>query len=196
MTLSLIWPMSLFALAASISPGPVNLLCLSSGLHQPLARGLLLVTGATLGFVVLFLAIGLGLHGVLQEQPGLMQWLHWAGVGFLLYMSIKLATASSNLPASDARVAPGLLTGALMQWLNPKAWLASASGIAVYTDGSLAQTGLFALLYLPICWCSLMCWLWLGSGLRRHISSARWLTVLNRLMALMLAASGLYLLRY
>lgn len=36
MSLSMFLPMSAFALAASISPGPVNLVCLSSGTRYPL----------------------------------------------------------------------------------------------------------------------------------------------------------------
>jgi len=62
MTITLILPMTAFALAASISPGPVNLVCLSSGTRYPLSKGLMFVTGATLGFIVLFVAIGLGVY--------------------------------------------------------------------------------------------------------------------------------------
>ncbi|MDP1136747.1 LysE family translocator, partial [Klebsiella pneumoniae] len=62
MTLTLILPMTAFALAASISPGPVNLVCLSSGTRYPISRGLIFVTGATLGFIALFMTIGLGLY--------------------------------------------------------------------------------------------------------------------------------------
>lgn len=51
---SIIFPMSAFGLAASISPGPVNLVCLSSGIPYGLATTLVFVTGATLGFVPLF----------------------------------------------------------------------------------------------------------------------------------------------
>ncbi|MDP5291268.1 LysE family translocator [Oceanimonas sp. CHS3-5] len=196
MTFSLFLPMAMFALAASISPGPVNLVCLGSGLHHPPLRGLRFVTGASIGFVLLFMAIGLGLYGLLQARPGLLHTLHWAGIGFLLYMSVRLATASGELPVPGSDRAPGLLAGALMQWLNPKAWLASASGIAAYTNGGMEQIGWFALIYLPICWCSLACWVWLGNGLRRHLNNDRWLAWLNRLLALLLAASCLYLLRY
>ncbi|GAA78582.1 hypothetical protein [Pseudoalteromonas sp. BSi20495] len=49
MTLSLIMSMSLFALAASLSPGPVNLVSLSSARYG-LRTGLMFITGATLGF--------------------------------------------------------------------------------------------------------------------------------------------------
>jgi len=65
MTLSLILPMAAFALAASISPGPVNLMCLSSGTRYPLSWGLIFVTGAPLGIIALFVTIGLGLYSVL-----------------------------------------------------------------------------------------------------------------------------------
>lgn len=71
MTITLILPMTAFALAASISPGPVNLVCLSSGTRYPLSKGLMFVTGATLGFIVLFVAIGLGLYSILTAVPGL-----------------------------------------------------------------------------------------------------------------------------
>ncbi|MDB2449047.1 LysE family transporter, partial [bacterium] len=83
----LLWPMAAFSLAASISPGPVNLVGLSSGSRYPLPVGLIFVTGATLGFIVLFLAIGLGLHAVLSDWPLLMAALRWGGIAFLLYLA-------------------------------------------------------------------------------------------------------------
>ncbi|SJN12048.1 Transporter, LysE family [Halomonas citrativorans] len=69
MCISLLLPMSAFALAASISPGPVNLICLSSGTHYPIVKGLIFVTGATLGFIALFLGIGAGLYALLTTVP-------------------------------------------------------------------------------------------------------------------------------
>ncbi|MCF6143373.1 MULTISPECIES: hypothetical protein [Pseudoalteromonas] len=62
MTFSVIISMALFALAASITPGPVNLLSLSCSARFGARSGLLFVTGATLGFIVLFLFIGFSEH--------------------------------------------------------------------------------------------------------------------------------------
>ena len=45
MSTSLLLPMSAFALAASISPGPVNIVCLSSGTHYPIGKGLTFDSG-------------------------------------------------------------------------------------------------------------------------------------------------------
>lgn len=193
MNLSLILPMAAFALAASISPGPVNLVCLSSGTRYPLKRGLIFVTGATLGFIVLFLAIGMGLYSLMAMVPMLESVLRWAGVAFLLYLSVRLASDNGHLPDDD-RKAPGFGTGALMQWLNPKAWLASASGIGAYTSANeLDQVLLFAGLYLPICWLSLAGWVFAGAFLRQHVQRPTVLVTINRTLAGLLAASCLYL---
>lgn len=194
MNLSLILPMSAFALAASISPGPVNLVCLSSGTRYPASQGLVFVTGATLGFVALFMAIGLGLYSLLIMLPVVEVLLRWGGIAFLLYLSIKLAMDSGRLPEKGSDKAPGFGTGALMQWLNPKAWLASASGIGAYTSANdLQQITLFALLYLPICWLSLACWVYAGAFLRRFVQQPVVLVTINRALALLLAVSCLYL---
>ncbi len=183
MSLSLILPMSVFALAASISPGPVNLVCLSSGTRYPVSRGL-----------ILFVAVGLGLYSLLTMVPMLETLLRWGGVAFLLYLSIKLAMDSGQLPEKGVDKAPGFGTGAIMQWLNPKAWLASASGIGAYTSANdLNQILLFASLYLPICWLSLACWVYAGAFLRRYVQRPAVLVTINRTLALLLAISCLYL---
>jgi threonine/homoserine/homoserine lactone efflux protein len=195
MTISLILPMTAFALAASISPGPVNLVCLSSGTRYPLAKGLIFVTGATLGFIALFVTIGLGLYSVLTVVPGFNATLRWAGVVFLLYLSVQLFRDDGHLPEGKTHNAPGFMSGAIMQWLNPKAWLASASGIGAYTSGNdLQQVIIFAALYLPICWLSLGCWVYAGASLRRYIHRPRVLVTINRTLALLLAVSCAYLL--
>jgi threonine/homoserine/homoserine lactone efflux protein len=82
-----------------------------------------------------------------------------------------------------------------MQWLNPKAWLASASGIGAYTSGNdINEIIMFAALYLPICWLSLSCWVYVGVFLRRYVQRPLVLVIFNRTLALSLATSCLYLL--
>lgn len=196
MSLSLVLPMSAFALVASISPGPVNLLCLSCGTRYPLARGLIFVSGATLGFVALFLAIGHGLNSLLQHWPWFRQGLSWAGAAFLLWLSYQLARAPGRIaPEDNAGRAPGFLTGVLMQWLNPKAWLASGAGIGAYTHGGeTSLLWLFAGLYLPICWLSLSSWVCAGALLRRQALHPLALRRLNRMLAALLAGSCVFVL--
>jgi threonine/homoserine/homoserine lactone efflux protein len=187
--------MSAFALAASISPGPVNIVCLSSGTNHPIRQGLVFVTGATLGFIALFLGIGAGLYSLLQVVPLLEDILRWAGILFLLYLSYQLLQHDGRLHEQGAEKAPGFMSGAMMQWLNPKAWLASAAGIGAYTSGDAPyQLWLFAGLYLPICWLSLASWVYAGAFLKRYVHRPSILLTVNRLLAACLAASAIYLL--
>lgn len=189
MSLSILLSMSAFALAASISPGPVNLVGLSSGSRYPLIRGLIFVSGATLGFLVLFVAVGLGLNQLFELWPALFTVLRWAGIGFLLYLSFLLARSDGEL-SSDHIKAPGFWTGALMQWLNPKAWLASAAGISTYApNGELQILIIFTALYAVICWLSLSSWVVAGAFFREAIHQPKYLKRFNQLLALLLFLS-------
>lgn len=195
MTLSLIASMSLFALAASLSPGPVNLLSLSSSARYGIKTGLVFVTGATLGFIVLFLLIGFGLHYVIVQLSWITQVLQWLGIAFLLYLSYQLFTDNGELNSDKNNNAPTFMTGAIMQWLNPKAWLASLSGIAAYIPNAEAtQVMIFASLYLPICWLSLGVWVWIGTILGQYFQSPAKMRLLNKTLAILLAGSCLLIL--
>lgn len=195
MSLSLALPMSAFALAASISPGPVNMVCFGSGTRHGVQATLGFVTGATIGFIVLFVAVGLGLSAVLTQLPILTTLLRWGGVGFLLYLSWQLVRDEGALTEREQSNPPGFTAGALMQWLNPKAWLASASGIGAYTNGSnLSELALFATLYAPICWASLSCWVYAGAFLRGQVVRPSVLRTVNRGLAALLAGSCVFLL--
>ncbi len=190
MLVSTIISMGVFALVASVSPGPVNLVGVSSGARYGLAVGLKFITGATLGFIALFLLIGFGLQQLLLLLPDAMMYLKWAGVGFLLYVSYQLFRDSGELSDQQASAVPTPWLGAAMQWLNPKAWLASVSGIAAYTNPSEpVGLWLFAGLYLVICWGSLASWVLLGVWMREKLNSPRRIRILNRVLALGLLIS-------
>lgn len=187
--------MAAFALASSITPGPVNLVALNCGARHGFAASLRHVTGATAGFTLLLLLIGLGLHQVLQRAPLLMAGIQWGGVAFLLYMAWRLARDDGQLGTQRPVAKPSLWTGALMQWLNPKAWLASVAGMGLFAaDGELTRVWLFTALYFVICYVSLAAWGLAGSLLNRHLQHPARVRLLNRTMALLLAASALYLL--
>ncbi|KIU48145.1 lysine transporter LysE [Pseudomonas putida] len=194
--MSLSLSMAAFALAASISPGPVNIVALGAGARQGLRPAMRHVTGATLGFILLLVLIGLGLHEVLRHWPGLAVALHWAGVLFLLYMAWKLARDDGALGEGRDTHAPSLLRGAAMQWLNPKAWLACVAGIGAFVgQGETALLGQFSLIYLVICYLSLGCWALAGSLIRSYLDNPRRLRLFNRSLAALLVLSALYLMQ-
>ena len=194
-SLSVLLSMAAFALAASISPGPVNLVALSAGAQHGFKASLRHVTGATVGFCVLLLLTGLGLHEVLRHWPGLARFIQWAGVAFLLFMAYRLAMDDGNVRNADDGKGPSFVYGAAMQWLNPKAWLAAVAGMGIYAaDGDGAQVWRFTAIYFVICYASIASWAYAGTFLRHYLSDAARVRLFNRAMALLLGASALYLL--
>ncbi|KAB5625354.1 LysE family translocator [Pseudomonas putida] len=191
--MSLSLSMAAFALAASISPGPVNIVALGSGARHGLRASLGHAAGASLGFCLLLVLIGLGLHEVLLRWPVIGRLLHWGGVLFLLYMAWKLSSDNGQLNASHQTRAPSFWHGAVMQWLNPKAWLASVAGIGAYTGGDQQLLWLFTWLYAPICFVSVASWAWAGSVISQYLGNPRHMRLFNRGLAVLLVASAVYL---
>jgi threonine/homoserine/homoserine lactone efflux protein len=193
--MNLMISMAAFALAASISPGPVNVVALSCGAQFGLMPTLRHVLGATVGFVVLLMFTGFGLHEVLQRYPLLTALIRWAGVAFLLYLAFKLAMDDGKLDLNKPARQPSFLHGAAMQWLNPKAWLAAVAGMGAFVaDGEARLIGLFGLIYFIVCYLSVACWAYAGAFLGPYLRSARRIRVFNRSMAALLAGCAVSLL--
>lgn len=187
--------MAAFALASSISPGPVNVVALSAGAQHGFNASMRHVTGATVGFTLLLLLIGLGLRELLAYFPNLIDIVKWAGIGFLLYMAYKLAVDDGKLGADKPTRGPSFAYGAAMQWLNPKAWLASLAGMGAYAaDGDGRLVWQFTVVYFVVCYLSIASWAYAGTFLRRYLQEPKRVRLFNRAMATLLAASAMYLL--
>lgn len=193
--MSLLLSMAAFALASSISPGPVNIVALSAGAQFGLRPAMRHVSGATIGFTVLLLLIGLGLNELLERWPWLTESIKLAGVAFLLYMAFRLATDDGAFDADKPARPPTMLHGAAMQWLNPKAWLASVAGMGLFAAaGDVVSVGRFAAIYFVICYASLACWACAGTFMQHYLQEPARLRLFNRLMAVLLAGCAFYLL--
>jgi len=186
-----------FALAASISPGPVNVVALSSGVSHGLRATLRHVAGATLGFVLLLVLAGLGLAELLRGWPAAAALIRWAGVAFLLWMGWTLwrseGGSGGGIANAEPSPAPSVLQGAAMQWLNPKAWVAALAGVGAYAGDDPARLWVFAGIYFVICFLSVACWAWAGARLRHLLADGRRMRLFNRAMAALLAASAVHI---
>ncbi|MFZ6757557.1 LysE family translocator [Undibacterium sp. Ji50W] len=186
--------MAAFALAASISPGPVNIVALRSGTQYGFRASLAHVSGATIGFTVLLLLTGLGLHELLNVIPALTQVIQWAGVAFLLFLAYKLAVDDGQLQVDEQSKGPSAWYGALMQWLNPKAWLASIAGMGAYAaNGDISMVWHFTIIYFFICYASIAAWAYAGTALRQLFRRPALMRAFNRSLAVMLLISAVYL---
>jgi len=194
MDTSILLSMASFALAASISPGPVNVIALASGIQHGFRRSFAYVSGATVGFTALLVVIGYGLNDAVGRLPALLPVVKWAGIAFLLYMAFKLAFDRGDIDAGRREGAPSFHQGALLQWLNPKAWLASIAGMGAFAaSGAPERVWVFAGLYFAICYGSIASWVAAGTLLRERMGNPAGIRLLNRTLALLLVLSAGYL---
>jgi len=190
-SLSLLGPLALFALVASITPGPNNVMLAASGLNFGVRRSVPHMLGVSVGFSLMLVLVGLGLGAAFQRLPVLYDVLKYAGALYLLYLAWKIATAGP-LENGTTRGRPfTFLQAALFQWVNPKAWVMAVGVIATYTP----QHGFFGNLLIAalVCWAvnlpSIGVWVMFGSVLRRWLHRPAAIRGFNVTMALLLVAS-------
>ncbi|WP_230656354.1 LysE family translocator [Psychrobacter sp. I-STPA10] len=169
---------SLFALITSISPGPVNVIILALASQGKYGLAWRFVAGATLGFCLLLLLIGLGAKQLFAEYAWLTLAMQWLGTVFLLWLAWVFWHSSSDA-VSDTDKADfdthgkrkrplGFIAGNLVQWLNPKAWMVAVVVVGLYGADSLQHLYGLTAIYAVLCFASLGCWVGLGWFIRRH----------------------------
>ena len=99
MTNELFLALTAFAFVSSITPGPNNLMLMTSGANFGFMRTLPHAAGVTLGIVPMVLLIGLGAERVFTAFPLAHVILQALCTAYLLYLAWKIATA---VPASDS----------------------------------------------------------------------------------------------
>lgn len=192
--MSLLIAMCIFSLTMSISPGPVNMVIVSSGANHGFGRTIPFVSGATIGFTLLLIFVSFGLMQFIEAYPLLLTYLELAGSAFIIYIGYKIATASPEI-LLEKQSAPSFGQGFLLQWLNPKAWIACASGAAMFSDPSTqAPLITFIVIYFLICYASLAAWAVLGDRVSLVLNSPLRIRVFNAMMGGLLIASALYVL--
>ncbi|MFT5758631.1 MAG: threonine/homoserine/homoserine lactone efflux protein [Alteromonadaceae bacterium] len=194
--MSLIFAMCLFSFSMSISPGPVNVLTLSTGVNYGFKKTMPFVSGATFGFTLLLLVVGLGLRFVAELSEIFLSVLTYIGAMFIAYMGIKLASSvTTSIPLSNEKQdIPAFSDGFLLQWLNPKAWIACISGVSAFNLAySLPLLSLFICLYFLVCYISIASWALLGDKINALLNTPSHFKLFNVTMGGSLIIVACYL---
>lgn len=184
--------LTLFAVVMSVTPGPNNVMLLTSGLNFGVRRTVPHMVGITAGVTVMVAAVGFGLSGVFHAVPWLLTVLKWVGAAYMLWLAWQIANAAPvDAVGPTVQVRPmSALSAAAFQWVNPKAWVMAVTAIATYgAVGSLwtvlVVAGVFGLVSIP----SVSVWAVFGAALRRVLSDPRHVRWFNRAMAALLVLS-------
>jgi threonine/homoserine/homoserine lactone efflux protein len=184
--------MAMFAFASSITPGPNNMMLLSSGVNYGFKRTIPHMLGISSGHLVMLLATGAGLGQVFQAFPVGYQIMKVVGFCYLLYLAWAIARSQSPLKRGETKSQPlGFIGAALFQWVNPKALLMAITYFSNYMPADASQTfivmtcAMFTLINLPC----IALWVLLGTRLERLLGDPQRRKVFNWTMALLLVLS-------
>src|SRR4030095_4920473 len=116
------------------TPGPNNLMLMTSGLNFGFRRGMPHLWGVTLGFTALGGTVGLGLGAIFARWPVLYTVLKYGGAAYLLYLAWQIAVSPPPTPGERARAGKpvSFMQAVAFQWVNPKAWVMAVGAITTY----------------------------------------------------------------
>jgi threonine/homoserine/homoserine lactone efflux protein len=178
--------MALFALTMSISPGPVNLITLSTGVNHGVRKAVGFVSGATIGFTLLLLLLGLGLQVIAEKIGVFLDVLTILGAALIIYIGYKMVTSEGQIDAGDHAV-PSFWQGAALQWMNPKAWGACIAAVSIFNlDSSRPDLFFFVVLYCIICFFGIGSWAVFGSQIERFLRTVRKRKIFNAVLGIIL----------
>ena len=191
-TFDLYLALLLFAFSAAITPGPNNVMLMSSGLNYGVRKSLPHLFGICLGFPVMVLLIGVGLGSVFEHFPVTHTIIQIFGILYLLYLAWIIATTKTHEINTEKSKPFSFWQAALFQWINPKAWIMATGAIATYTTlntNIYQQISIIAFIFLTTAIPSAITWLLFGANLKRFLQSPKHQKYFNILMALLLVAS-------
>lgn len=180
-----------YCLIMTITPGPTNIMILSTVHHQGVQKALWFSYGSILGFGI-SLSLSALFNAILARFiPTIMVFMQYFGALYLLYLAYLIAmtnTRSSHLKKEVGSFKKGFL----LQFINPKVILfcmsVFPSFILPYHTSSLALT-VFVLIITVIGAFSFFVWVFFGNFLTRW--THRYPKTINALLASCLVYTSL-----
>jgi threonine/homoserine/homoserine lactone efflux protein len=181
-----------FAAVMFFTPGPNNVMLLSSGLNYGFRRTLPHVAGIVIGFAFMVGAVGLGLGTIFITYPVLQTVLKYAGAAYLVYLAAAIAMSGPVASAQDNARGPMTFWGAAMfQWVNVKGWVMVIGTITAYAAIASFPWNILIQVVISLAMGAMSCvaWALFGSALRPWLTSVRVVRMFNIVMAILLLAS-------
>jgi threonine/homoserine/homoserine lactone efflux protein len=181
-----------YALVMSVTPGPNNVMVLSSGANFGLKRTMPHILGITYGFTLQTIAVCAVFGLALSQLAAPPAWLSWVGALYLVYLAYKILRSG---PVGSALVSKPLTLweGMIFQAVNPKAWIMAITTASVFVPklGDL-RLALFAMAFVLMI-INLPCvttWAAFGDALRGWLSKPGRRLAFNGIMGLLLLATA------
>tara|TARA_B100001142_G_scaffold220454_1_gene218640 strand:+ start:1450 stop:2046 length:597 start_codon:yes stop_codon:yes gene_type:complete len=113
-------PLLLFAIVMVGTPGPANMLLMTSGANFGFWRSVPFVSGVALGKLLINALLGLGLWEILSTYSEVLFALKMVSVAYLAWLALRMS--GFLLKKRELKQAESFWKGLAVHPLNPKAW--------------------------------------------------------------------------
>lgn len=179
----------IFAATASITPGPNNVMIMTSGLNFGIRRSIPHALGICIGFPMMLLALGFGLGSIFDHYPVIHKIIKIIGISYLIYLAWRIASTATIEDGAAATNPLSFSQAALFQWVNPKAWVMATGAISAFTSNHqaiFAQIVFIAIAFFFAASISVAIWLVFGHQLKTLMKYNRQRQVFNIAMGIFL----------
>ena len=187
-------PLMTYVATMSVTPGPNNLMLAASGVNFGIRRTLPHMLGVSVGHAIQVGIVAGLLAWVMIWLDNLRLELVLTGCTYLLWLAWRQARAAQ--PGGGNATRPlGFFGAALFQWVNPKAWMMVLNTAILFLprgggwSAALSLAVLCALVNFPC----IALWAVVGDRLRYRLREPRALQGFNYTMALLLAATAIWI---
>lgn len=188
----------IFAASTTVTPGPNNIMIMTSGLNHGVKNSIPHLLGICFGFPAMVMMVGLGFSVVFEMYPLLHEVIKILGVAYLLYLAWLIGSSSSSSLDAESAKPFSFTQAALFQWVNPKAWVMATGAVSAYTSIAsdiFSQVIFIALAFFIVAFPCVGIWLVFGVGLKKYLNSPKHQKIFNLSMALLLVSSVLPVLK-
>lgn len=182
-----------YSLSMSITPGPTNIIMMSTGVNHGFKSTLPFATGAACGFTALVLVVALGFGSIFTENARAIEIMTYIGALLISYMGYKIAFSDTDMEEGESE-RPNFIHGAILQWINPKSWIACLAGVSAFNlASSVERLTLYMIFYMAVGYLSVLSWGYAGAKISRFLKIGRNLKIFNYIMGASLVLVAIYL---
>lgn len=174
-----------FAFSTTITPGPNNVMIMSSGVNYGIKASVPHWLGICIGFPLMVLIVGLGFGVVFERYPHLHQLIKVGGTLYLIYLAWRIASAKPKDIATGKSKALTFWQAVLFQWVNGKAWVMASGAMAAFTTvGGVywLEVSSITLAFLLVAFPCVGIWLIFGALLKTILNHALAQRIFNIVM--------------
>jgi len=176
-----------------MTPGPNNIMLLSSGLTYGYKRTIPHALGVVIGFPLMTIFVGLGLGEFFKLYPITFTVLKSIGILYLLWLAWKISRSTPEFKENDTESQPlKFIPIVLFQWINPKNWIKIITAMSVYVtsvEHATIQIMIITLVFFLTVFISANSWALGGVILKKLIKSDVGIKRFNVIMAILLVLS-------